>query len=137
MGENEKEKCRALWHSVHEGLMSKFVKKIDFYYQKWFQSPAGKSYREEVVILKYYRSSLNPLTFPCRKRKIPNGPFRFESFIGHKDATGQQHPGVEEWGVAVVYDIFSCLSHVADVGVVDVIVCYSPLLTARFPRTIL
>jgi len=57
MGEGEKVKCRALWHSVHEGLMSKFVKKIDFYFQKWLHSPAAKAYKEEVVALKYYCSS--------------------------------------------------------------------------------
>lgn len=52
-------------------------------------------------------------------------PFNFQSFIRYKDATGKLHPGVEEWGVGVVYDIFSCLSYVADVGVVEVRVCYS------------
>lgn len=79
---------------------------------------------------------LNPLTSLCRKRKITTGPFNFQSFIRHKDATGQQHAGVEEWGVGVVYDIFSCLSHVADIGVVEVR-SSSLVLIARFPKTIL
>jgi len=57
MGESEKWKCRSLWHSVHEGLINTFVKKIDIYYQKWLQSPAAKAYKEEVLSLKYYCSS--------------------------------------------------------------------------------
>ena len=53
------------------------------------------------------------------------GPFNFQSFIRYKDTTGKLHPGVEEWEVGIVYDIFSCLSYVANVGVVEVRACYS------------
>ena len=73
------------------------------------------------------------LTFLRRKKSIKIGPFNFQSFIRYKDTHGKLHPGVEEWGVGVVYDIFSCLSYVADVGVVEVRVCYSLLLITRFP----
>ena len=57
MGEYEKAKCRSFWHAVYEELIGTFVKKFDFYYQKWLGSPAAKAYKDEVVSLKYYCSS--------------------------------------------------------------------------------
>ena len=62
MGEHDKAKCRSFWHTVHEELMGTFVKKLDFYYQKWLRSPAAKAYKDEVVSLKYYVPHLNSLT---------------------------------------------------------------------------
>ena len=63
MGETEKSKCRAVWHSVHEQLMSKFVKKIDFYFQKWLHSAAAKAYKDELATLRYSCSSSEPTDF--------------------------------------------------------------------------
>src|SRR5271155_413408 len=57
MGETEKSKCCALWHSVHKELMSKFVEKIDFYLQRWLCSPAAKAYKDELATLRYSCSS--------------------------------------------------------------------------------
>jgi len=60
MGDHEKAKCRSFWHAVHEEFMSVFVKKFDFYYQKWLRTPAAKAYKQEVTALKYYCSSSEP-----------------------------------------------------------------------------
>ena len=57
MGDTEKSRCRALWHSMHEDLISKFVNKIDFYFQKWLRSPAAKAYKDELTTLRYSCSS--------------------------------------------------------------------------------
>ncbi len=63
MGDHEKAKCRSFWHAVHEEFMSVFVKKFDFYHQKWLHTPAAKAYKEEVAALKCYCSSSEPADF--------------------------------------------------------------------------
>jgi hypothetical protein len=63
MGETEKSKCRVVWHSVHEELMSKFVKRIDFYVQKWLRSPAAKAYNHDLATLRYSCCSSEPADF--------------------------------------------------------------------------
>jgi len=63
MGDHEKVKCRSFWHAVHEEFMGVFLKKFDFYYQKWLLTPAGKAYKAEVAALKYYCSSSEAADF--------------------------------------------------------------------------
>lgn len=46
-------------------------------------------------------------------------PFDFNSFVSYKDMTGETHCGIE-WGVREIFDIFSPLSGVADVALVNV-----------------
>jgi hypothetical protein len=115
----EKEKYRALWHSVHETLMQQFVQKFDHYFQKWLESPAAKAYASDVATQKYFRFSSDFSDY-SRRRKIVIPPVKFESFTQHKGLDGVIQPGVVEWGLATVYDIFRPLARVSDVATVKV-----------------